>query len=1265
MLKRYLAKLNFKPWLPSIATLLLLCNCHSKGKEDAAGQTSPIAIPGSAMLQGLPTNPSKAQTLSVTLTGPSLMGYQYALQSDSTLCNNAKLSALKKADDIILDDLGEDTTKTLCIIAFTADGNDKKASSFSYTWLKDATPPTIEFMSAAGFGPYSQTGSKFSIPLKISDATSAITSAIISISDGETCLNLAMTAFGAPCPTYTQAIKIANESYQISIPNALLKDAQNYTITAHAGDKAGNIQSESSPFQFVWDTTAPVAVPTLTASTQQQSISLSWPAIADATQYLVVRKAWAPVSAIPAPGASSSLGFPLGNDNFVACVTTQTDCVDSGLDAFTWYYYQVIAYDRAENRNSTGARASAQTKTEARFQGLTRISLASPNRTVAAEWQAFDPNQTGSITYGIFKSDSPSEQIYASPSATTVGTESISYVENGTSDNLYATAKQWKADGVLDSNKRELRLKLAPGIHHKLTSSGRYLGQDPLNQTFLSSVWAIAVDPFGNLVFGGAPGRLNVICKESLQAYYCKNRLLDKIYSFAGTDGSDDGSDAGLGSATATGEPYGITFDNYGNMFLADSTNFRVRAYCYNPGAPGFCNSKTIGYAFHLAGTGSSVDGLDDSVAKTSGIGTPYGVSVDSQGNVYVADNTFRKIRLICATNLLSPCAGKVVGNIYNLIGTGIAGDASDNIPALAANLGNIGAQAIDSLGNLYFSDLTYGRIRVLCQTTTGTDHFCSGKIVNNTYRVSGTGTLGDGLNNIAATTAAVSAVNGMAVSPSGNVYFTDNSATGNRIRALCFNVSQDYYCNGRTSGNSYRISGTGASTDGASNTLAVSVAIGSPRGLAIDSVGNMIFSDATNRRIRLHCSASGKVCDGKLPDYHYQLAGVGAASLGWNLNAFLTPVGLPQGLAEDPFGNIFFADATNFVARVICYDVSHAGFCLNKTLGHSYVIAGNAVTGNAVDNVLALANSIGTITGVEVDSDGNLYLADNTNRTIRLVCGTITGACSGKASGYMYRYIGNTTAIDTPDNTPGVSAGLGQPADISLDTQGNIWIADAQYFRVRLYCRNLSGLCVGKAIGNLYRILGTGITGNALDAATGASSALGTLTSIDVDPWNNLILGDSSNFFVRVYCSNSSGGFCASKVSAAGKIYRALGTGITGDAISDTSAGTSAISAMNAVQSDDKGNIYVAESTNRRIRVLCVDNLVGFCSALTVNNSYRMFGSGVAGDASSGVSGASAKIDTPSRDSLLFTANGRHLIYGGGGTPAGLGSIRVFLGYK
>ena len=1230
---------------------------------------SPVAASDVASLLNLPTLASAAAQLDVTVSGSTLIGYQYALVQDSTSCLGVTYSALKDISAKISDTLGGDGTKTLCVVALSKVGSsDPKASALSYSWLKDATAPTISFPALTGYGPAAQAGSTFALSLTASDEASDLGSAQFSLSDGTQCLNTGATAFNATCPNLIAATTVSPGNFRASAADSLFADAGTYVASVWVSDSVGNSQATPATLSFTWDASGPSNVSSLTLSVNQQDVSLSWPAVTGAATYMVVRRQDIAVSATPAAGDLAAVGSYLGNGNFLACQSTGTSCVDANLDPYTLYHYQVIAFDTALNRSASGPRASIRTLTQPVFQGLSRVYLINPMRTIGADWQKFTGagQLASSITYGLFANDTPNTENYVTAASTVINSDVISYTDVSNADSLYFTAKQWGTDAIQDRNTRELRLKLNDGVHHKLGAVGRFMGQDPLSQTYLRSAWAVAFDPFGNLVFGGAQGTVNVICKESSLASYCKGRTLDKMYTFAGTDGTDDGPDGALASANAMGEPYGIAFDSYGNMFLADSTNFRVRVVCYAPNAPGACYGKIQGYSYHLAGTGSSVDGLDDAVSKTTGIGLPNGIAVDSVGNVYFSDSTFRKVRLICFDLSQSPCSGKVQGNIYNLIGTGVAGDAADNLPALAANLGSLGALTIDTRGNIFFSDTTNARVRVYCRAVTGSNHFCASKTAGNLYRVTGTGVAGDGANDVAASTAQIATINGIAVSAHDNVYLADNSVAGNRLRALCYNTTSDYYCLNQTAGNTYRISGTGASTDGATGTLAVAISIGSPRGLALDAAENMVWADPTNKRIRLHCvtSQTGGFCDGKLPDYHYHVAGAGVSSLGWNLDAFLTPMGLPQGLAEDSHGNLYLSDATNFVARVICYEVISNGFCKNKTQGVSYIIAGNGVTGNAADNVLAIANSIGTITGMEVDAQGNLLLADNTNRTIRLVCGTTTGACVGKSVGYMYRYIGNTTAADTADAAVASSSGMGQPADLALDVQGNVWIADAQYFRIRLFCITTTGNCTGKTAGNIYRWSGTGITGNAADAVTASTAALGTLNAIDVDRWNNVLIGDASNFYVRVLCNNATGGYCAGKATPSGKIYRAIGTGVTGDALNDTSAAGSAISAMNAVQADSAGNIYLAESTNRRIRILCVDTTAGYCLGLTSGNTYRLFGSSVAGDASSGTAGSVARIDTPSRDSLLFTAQGGHLIYVGGGTPATLGTIRIFLSY-
>lgn len=1254
--------------------LFALLSCRSKGNEDKADAVQPVPNPLSSpvatglgtTINGLPSNPSAASDLHLTIVGSQVLAYQYVLVHGESSCADVTYSALQEAAAPIDESLASDGPKTLCLIAVSK--NEKgveKASPFFYSWVKDSEAPAVAFMLPEGIGPRAQEGSTFDFSLRAIDQATPVLLPELSFSDGSHCLNANGNAFDASCPTYLKTEGDNSGIFHYAVNKSLFQANGAYQIQARVRDAASNEQTQGISVDFVWDTTPPGTVSSVTATAGAQQVSLGWTAVGSSHHYLVLRRDSSAVNINPSVLTDAAPGTHLGGGNFIACNTAQTSCVDSNLDAFTTYFYQVFALDAAGNPSNDGPRASALTQAKPGFLGLTRMYLSAPNKTISAEWQPFAPAGTSAATiaYDLFRADQPAEQDFSSPIATVVGSDTLSYTENSSSINLYYVARQ-RTDS--DENNREIRLKMSPGTHHKLAANGRFSGQDPLAQAYLRSAWAVAFDPFGNVVFGGAPGTVDVVCQETSRAHYCKGRTIGKLYTIAGSDGADDGPDDSLASQTPMGEIFSIAFDSSGNMFLADANHARIRVVCYAPEVSGFCNGRSLGYVYHLAGTGSSaVDGVDDAVAKTTGIGLPYGIAVDNSGNVYVADNNYRKIRVICAQSD-GPCSGRVVGNIYNLVGTGVAGDAADNTPALAANIGNTGSLALDRLGNVYFSDLTTPRIRAYCQNVTATQQFCAGKTAGNLYQLTGTGAAGDGGHNVLATAAQIATVNGIAVSQAGNVFIADNSAAGNRIRAICMNNSADASCLGRTVGNTYRVAGTGASTDGANNSLALAVSLGSPRGIASDSFGNFITADPTNRRIRLFCNqaSAGSICDGKLPDYHYHLVGAGASSAGWNLNAMLTPMGLPQGLAEDSHGNIYTADATNFVIRVICYNTSFAGFCFNKTVGYTYIIAGVGATGNAADNSLAVASNIGVITGLEVDAQGNVFAADSTNRTIRLICGVQLGVCLNKSQGFMYRYIGTTTALDTPDNAVAVSSGLGIPADLSFDSDGNLWIADSQFFRIRLYCFQAVGTCAGKTAGNIYRMAGTGVTGNSADGVNFATAALGTLTSLDVDPWNNVVIGDSSNFFVRVLCTNGSGGYCQGKAGPTGKIYRALGTGVTGDALSGTAANTSAISAMNAVQTDFKGNIYLAETTNRRIRVLCVDNSATYCKGLNTGFSYRMLGSGVAGDASSNTAGNTARIDSPSRDSLLFTSQTKDLIYVGGGTPANHGVVRIFLGF-
>ncbi len=1225
---------------------------------------SPIADQGAVTLTGLPPNPSSAAALNVAIAGEKILNYRYALIQGGTACGDGTYSEPKTPTDPITDSLGADGMMALCVTAEVqgADGL-KKATSFAHIWRKDTQPPTSSTSLSLVYGPATQAVASVVFPITASDQGSGLAAVKYSVEGPSGCLNSGKTAFGAGCPSFITAEASGGGGYQGSLPTSVLQNGATYTVTIYAQDQAANGKNGSTKPSFIWDATAPSPSAGLTATAGLETVSLSWNAVSDGARYVVVRKQGSTVTVPPTAGGTLALGTHLGSNHFVACDTSGTTCQDSNLTPFSWYYYKVYAVDTAGNVSLASPEVSAQPNEKKKFQGVTRAFAWGLGRYVVAEWQKFIPEgrSAGEMAYSLFTSLIPGGANFGGSSNSVVNDSKVRFDYGSTVDNLYLVARETASGYTEDTNTKEIRLKLGSGVHHKISSNGRFNGQDPTAQAYLRSGWAMATDPFGNLVFGGTPGVINVLCRENTQAYYCKERTVGRLYSIVGTDGTSDGPDGELASNSRMGDVYGLVFDTYGNLYISDFSFMRIRAVCYNPVAPGACNAKAIGYIYHLAGTGAStLDGSDDIVAKNSGIGVPYGIAVDSLGNVSFADSTYRRLRTICySTTSGGFCSGKVAGNIYYLAGSAVSLDGADGSPALSANFGTPADLVRDSYGNTFFSDTTFFRIRALCSTVSGSNHFCAGKTANAVYRVAGTGASADGADDAALASHGVGAVYGLWINTDGNLMATDS--TYFRIRMFCINATGPY-CSASSAGKGYRIAGINASTDGADG-LTLAVALGTPRGLTADSSGNFVTYDSTNRRVRLFCKnpAAGSFCDGKLEDYHYRWIGSGALSSGWNIDSFATPMGLPQGLAQDSVGNLFVGDVTNFQVRVICYVTSSPGFCYGKTSGYSYVIAGTGATGNGADATLAIASAIGTLTDLAVDADGNLLIADNTNRTVRLVCAGTSGNCSGRLQGYSYRWIGSTTAGDTNNVAMG-GAVLGLVGAVALDSFGNVWIADQQYFRIKVACRSTSGYCSGRTNGNIYQVAGTGASTDGANNAVAASTALGAPFAISVDPWDNIILADSTFFRIRYLCNNTAGGFCSGKTIA--NSYRAAGTGVTGDGNDDVAAASGAVGVVTGLASDSHGNFYFADTTARRIRAYCHVNNATFCNGRTSGNTYRMYGSGVNADGSSGTSGNVTAIEAPSRGALLINRSNNDLYYAGGTAIATLGSIRFFIGY-
>ena len=186
-------------------------------------------------------------------------------------------------------------------------------------------------------------------------------------------------------------------------------------------------------------------------------------------------------------------------------------------------------------------------------------------------------------------------------------------------------------------------------------------------------------------------------------------------------------------------QPFDVTSDAAGNLYIADTNNNRVRRVDAATGIVTTIAGSGAPNGFERYGAGATCG--DGGPATSACINTPYGVALDSQGNLFISEN-WQRIRKVdrngiistlasvYATKMVVDAAGNVFavagnrivrvspqGTVTTVAGTGTPGFSGDGGSALSAQidaLGQASGIAIDASGNLYFSDGGNRRIRVV-----------------------------------------------------------------------------------------------------------------------------------------------------------------------------------------------------------------------------------------------------------------------------------------------------------------------------------------------------------------------------------------------------------------------------------------------------------------------------------------------------------------------------------------------------------------------
>ena len=631
-------------------------------------------------------------------------------------------------------------------------------------------------------------------------------------------------------------------------------------------------------------------------------------------------------------------------------------------------------------------------------------------------------------------------------------------------------------------------------------------------------------------------------------------RALYHVETVAGSSRIGDGGPA-LAAQFSTIQ--GIAIDRLGNVYLADTDNHRVR-------------KVAGGVIATIAGTGVAGFSGDGKSALNAQLNFPYGLALDSSGNLYVADLGNQRVRRISPDGVISTVAG-----------TGRKVSSPDGAAPLDTSLLSPRNVAVDSAGNLYIAEFEGHRVRKLTpdgklSTIAGTGvagwsgdggraaaaqinypagmafdragALCFADSGNNVVRkLYADGTIGTILGRNAGTT--LYAPLSVAIDPAGTLYVGDSTFV---VRAFT------------AAGKWIGYAGTGAPSFSGDGGSAASAALTSVNDLAADLFGNLFIADGVRLR---RVDPSGVIAT---------VAGDGYAhSVGDGGPATLAQLFQPSALTLDSAGNLFIADSGTERIRQVLRD------------GTATTLAGTGTPGRgAADGGPAGNVSLNTPMGVAMDSSGNVLLADTYNHRVLLVTParairTLAGTGTGGAS---------------PDGTLPLVAQLRGPRAVCADRSGNLYIVDTSNHRV---LRLPPG-------GVLQTAAGNGSKGGAGDDGAARFAQLNAPGACATDSTGNLFIADTANHAIR-------------KVNPSGTIFTVAGIGVAGASGDEAAATAARLDSPRGIVVDDAGDIFIADTGNHRIRQVTPDGVI-----------HSIAGTGAAGFAGDGGPAAGALLNGP-----------------------------------
>lgn len=350
------------------------------------------------------------------------------------------------------------------------------------------------------------------------------------------------------------------------------------------------------------------------------------------------------------------------------------------------------------------------------------------------------------------------------------------------------------------------------------------------------------------------------------------------------------------------------------------------------------------------------------------------------------------------------------------------------------------------------------------------------------------------------------------------------------------------------------------------------------PIDTAIDHAGNIYIVDQDVNRVRVvNVQTSPITIDGQIIQPGTMATVVGSGTAGFSGDggpATSAELNAPGDIFLDSAGNIFISDSYNHVVRLVntqASPITYAGVTVQP--GDIATVAGGGTTvcASATDSVgdgcPATQAQMSLPDGIALGPQGNLYIADFYGERIREVNAS-TGVISTVAGDGYGGYVG--------DGGPAVDAEFFDPADVAIDSSGNLFITDFYNDVVRM---------VNSSTGIITTLAGTGAYGDTGDGGPAADAEFSGPLDVLVDKSGNVYVTDNTNEQIRAIDMQTTAITVFGVSVQPGDIATIAGEDVSGYSGDGGPATSATLASPTGLSFDKLGNLFFADSGNGVIR--------------------------------------------------------------------------------